>query len=794
MKYTCWTLFVVLALSSNVHGQTRLKGTLTNSHGAGLPFATVSVGSGAFSVNTDLKGRFDLGRVQAGALRLRASFIGHSSLDTLIQLSEGENLVTLRLTEQARSLGEMEVRALRAGDRAPFARSVLRKEEIERMNVGLDLPYLLEQQPNVVSTSDGGTGIGYTYMRIRGTDGTRTNITLNGVPFNDAESQGAFFVNLPDMASSIEDVEIQRGVGTSTNGPAAFGASVNLRTKAVRPEPWGQAAASGGSFHTQRFSVGAATGLLQDRFSLDLRLSSITSDGYIDRARADLRSYFLQGAWLGKNRSLRAIIFGGKENTYQAWAGVPREVIDTNRTFNPYTYENEVDNYGQTHYQLLFEQQLRNGAAFNVTLFRVDGAGYFEQFREADALTTYGIAPAVINGDTTITTDLVRRRWLVNTLTGANANTVITLGGHRVVLGSSYSTYQGDHFGELIWARYAGAVNIGDRYYDNDARKTDANAFTKVSYAVSDRVEVFGDAQIRAVAHTFLGYSDDLARLDRTVRFTFFNPKAGVLWRMPTGGKAYASLAVANREPNREDLVESTPAQQPRAERLTDLELGFEQRRARWASGVNLYHMAYQDQLVPTGELNDVGAALRTNVPESYRTGVELSGAWQATTRLLCKGNLALSRNRIRAFTEYVDDWDSGGQQVFALGERDLAFSPQAVGGGEVSYRALQGKNATLDLALISKYVGAQYLDNTSGSDRRLGAFMVHDLRMNASLIGIKDIRAVELHITVRNLMNEQYESNGWAYSYFSEGRRQALVGLFPQAPIHVLGGLSVLL
>lgn len=788
-----WIFSVALWVATfTAHGQARLVAYVNDGSGAELPFAQATLGDGAFGTQADAQGRFTLAGLRTGEERLRIALVGYQVLDTLITLVDGENTVTFLLQADDRLLRDVEVSALRAGDRAPFAKGLMTKEDIAKVNTGLDLPYILDLLPNTVSTSDGGTGIGYTYMRIRGTDGTRTNITLNGVPFNDAESQGAFLVNLPDIATSAEDIEVQRGVGTSTNGPAAFGASVNIRTTSVKREAWGQAAVSGGSFNTQRYSVSAGTGLLQDRFSFDMRLSSITSDGYVDRASADLKSYFLQGAWVGAKRSLRFIHFRGKENTYQAWGGVPREVIDTNRTFNPYTYKNEVDNYDQSHYQLLFDQKLGANTTLNITLFRVNGAGYFEQYREGDDLSTYGIAAAVINGDTLTTTDIIRRRWLQNTLTGVNAGVEAKLGAHRLVVGGNYSDYRGEHFGEVVWASYAGTLDINDRYYENDARKTDANAFAKLTYALSRRFDVFGDVQFRHVEHTFLGYDNDLERLDRKVRWSFFNPKAGLTWRAHEGGKLYASVAVGNREPNREDLVESTPADRPRGERLTDYEVGYQRRSARSMFSINGYYMDYKDQLVLTGELNDVGAALRVNVPESYRAGLEFSGAYQATKRLVLKGNLALSRNKVHAFTVFIDDWDNGGQQSVDLGECDLSFSPGIVASGELGYRfwehATKGGST---ITWVVKHVGEQYLDNTSDSDRMLSAYTIHDLRLNAELSLFKGVRAVDVNVTVRNLFSALYESNGWSYSYLSGGERQSMVGLYPQAPVNVLGGVA---
>lgn len=785
-------------LATALSAQVKMTGSVHDTDDAPVPFASVSLGDRGWSLAADAHGRFQAGGLFSGELRLRISAVGFEPIDTLVLLDASENVMRFTLHQAVRELAAAEVMALRAGDRAPFAKSVVGKEEIQRNNNGTDLPYMLELQPSVITTSDAGTGVGYTAMRIRGSDATRTNITLNGVPFNDAESQGAFLVNLPDLATSAEDIEVQRGVGTSTNGPGAFGASINLRTTAVRPEAWGLVSAGAGSFNTQRYSVSAGTGLLgtseSSRFSFDMRLSSITSDGYIDRASADLKSYFLQGAWLGKGRSLRFITFRGKERTYQAWDGVPREVIDTNRTYNAFTYDNQVDNYDQTHYQVLFDQKLGKNAVLNLTLFRVLGAGYYEQFKPNDKLSTYGItSPMIVNEDTLTRTDIIRRRWLDNALTGANLSADIKLGAHTLILGGSYSDYRGDHFGEVIWARYAGNLDIRDRYYNNDAHKTDANAFAKLTYALRDNLDLYGDMQMRHVRYGFDGVNNDLVDITQEVDWTFLNPKAGVLWRVAPGTQAYTSVAVANREPSRKDLQENTPSQRVSSENLVDYELGFERRTGRWNMGINLFYMDYTDQLVLTGELGDTGAELRTNVPESHRAGVELMGAVQLARPLVWKANATYSRNRLEGFAEYVDDWDNGGQAVVLHGPSDLAYSPSVIAGSELSWRLWnkQGKGS-LDLAWISKYVGQQYLDNTASTDRMLDAYWVNDLRLNAALLTVKGTKSINLNLTVRNLFSELYESNGWSYSYISEGRRQEQVGLFPQAPINVLGGVSV--
>jgi len=788
---------IAVASFFSASAQSTLSGTITDEQGQPLPLVMVDLGDRSFGTTTDDSGAFSFGRVPLGSIHLRAALIGHQSIDTVFTMV-GAKTVALRMITLTHYIREAEVTALRAGDRGPFATSTVTRERIEKINTAVDLPVLLEQQPSVVTTTDAGTGVGYTGLRIRGNDATRINVTVNGVPINDAESQAVFWVNMPDLASSAEDIEVQRGVGTSTNGPGAFGASINVRTSTLKPDAFGEVSAFGGSYNTQRYTARFGTGLLPlqgdkgQRFSLDGRLSSVTSDGYIDRATADLKSYFLQGAWVGTTRSLRFITFSGKEVTYQAWNGAPREVVDTNRTYNEYTYDQQVDDYKQSHYQLLFDQKIGMHGTLNATLFRVYGRGFFEQYKPDDDMATYGISPVVLDGDTLTSTDIIRRRWLDNVLTGANLSYETRLGAHRLVLGGSYSDYKGDHFGEVIWARYAGNTDIRDRYYSNDSRKTDGNAYAKLTYTLAPRIDLFGDAQVRNVTHSFLGYDGDLRNVTQEVQYTFFNPKAGVLFRVADGRKAYASVALANREPNRDDLTETSPESRPTSEHMTDLEVGYEHRTARLVAGINGYYMDYTDQLVLTGELNDVGYALRTNVPSSYRAGVELMLNTRITRQLVWRANATFSRNAVRDYTEYLDDWDNGGQQAVKVGETELAFSPAVIAGSELGFRVWENAaKGNAELTLVTKYVGRQYLDNTASADRALDAYLVNDVRVNVSFLGLKGLKRIDLNLTVRNLFSELYENNGWVYSYVYGGRRNDMVNVFAQAPLNVLAGAT---
>ncbi|QQR85200.1 MAG: TonB-dependent receptor [Flavobacteriales bacterium] len=784
-------LAMALAVPVLAGAQTRITGTIKSGEGEALEGALVSIDGTVLLTNRD--GAFTSGVLKQGRVAMSASYFGFVPVDTTVVVgSTGNATVNFSLRPLSYLLPQAEVRALRAGDRTPFVKNTVDAERLQRTNTGVDMPLLLDHLPSVVTTTDAGTGFGYTGLRIRGSDATRINVTVNGVPINDAESQGMYWVDMPDLATSTQDIEVQRGVGSSTNGPGAFGASVNVRTTTVSDSAFGAVSVSGGSFNTQRYAARFGTGVHKG-LSLDGRLSTMHSDGYIDRASADLNSYFLQGAWLGKSRSLRFITFSGKEVTYQAWGGVPREVIDTNRTFNPYTYDNEVDDYRQTYYQLLFDQEVGAKGALNITLFRTLGKGFYEQFREDDDLANYGIAPVIAGGDTITTSDIIRRRWLDNVITGLNASYEQRMDNLRLVLGGSYSKYEGDHFGEVIWARYAGEGGIRDRYYFNDAVKTDMNAFLKATWTLHPRIDLHADAQVRSVNHDFLGYDNELRNVTQQAAFTFFNPKAGVNVRVRKNDRLYASFAVANREPNRDDLTETSPQSRPRPEQMQDIEAGYELRSTRLTVGINGYYMNYKDQLVLTGELNDVGAALRTNVTSSYRAGVELMCTARLHPRLLLSANATLSRNRVRDFTEYVDDWDNGGQVRVEQGETDLAFSPNAIAGGELTatlWRSQRG--GRVDLTWAAKYVGQQFLDNTGSVERSLDAYLVNDARLNITVAGVGPVDGIDINLTVRNLFSEEYESNGWVYSYYSESRRQEMVGLFPQAPLNVLGGVTV--
>ncbi len=524
-------------------------------------------------------------------------------------------------------LDEVLVAAVRVNKTSPVTFANLNKEQIKSRNLGQDIPVLLNFLPAVVTTSDAGAGVGYTSIRVRGSDATRVNVTINGIPYNDSESHGTFWVNMPDFASSTESLQLQRGVGTSTNGAGAFGASLNILTDNTSETAFAQISSSIGSYKTMRNNLKFSTGLLNDRFEIGGRLSRITSDGYIDRARSELESYFLQGSFKHNTTLIKGLLFGGHEITYQSWFGIDAATLAINRTFNPagiYTdengntqfYDNEVDNYKQDHAQLHWSEELSASWRTNLALHYTRGRGYFEQFREDDNFETYGFEPITVNGNEINTTDLIRRRWLDNdfygTVFSANHNSEKL----NLILGGGYNQYKGDHFGEVIWANYAANSNIRDRYYDDNSKKTDLNLFAKADYRLNQKWRLFGDLQLRTVSYTANG--EDTGIVDDS--FSFFNPKTGITYTPNQKNNFYFSYAIANREPNRNDYENGNP----KPEKLNDFELGWRFLSPSFQLSANAYFMKYKDQLVLTGELNDVGAPLRANVGDSYRLGIEL--------------------------------------------------------------------------------------------------------------------------------------------------------------------------
>ena len=667
-----------------------------------------------------------------------------------------------------KQLDEVNVNALRASEKTPMTFTNLSEEEIDQQNLGQDLPYLLSTMPSVVTTSDAGAGVGYTGFRVRGSDPTRVNVTINGIPLNDSESQGVWWVNMPDFASSVENIQFQRGVGSSTNGASAFGATINLKTGGLNNKAYALTNNTIGSFNTLKNNVEFGTGLLNNKFTFDGRLSRITSDGYIDRATSNLKSFYLSGAYYGNDEVLKGIVFSGKERTYQAWNGVPLNYleIDSLRTYNDYTYENEVDDYGQTHYQLHYTKQLNSNSNYNLSFHYTKGAGYYEQFKAGESFSDYGFSEIIIQDDTINETDLIRRKWLDNDFYGTVFSYNTTIDNIDLTFGGAWNSYTGKHYGEVIWAEYASDSELGHIYYDNDATKEDFNVYTKLNYQYNDKLNLYADLQRRTIDYTFIGFDQEGNNVEQSADFDFFNPKFGVFYQMNQNRSAYASFAVANKEPNRNDFVESSPDSRPQHETLYDTELGYKQRGDKYQLGINAYYMIYENQLVMTGQINDVGAATRTNIDYSERKGIEVEAAYDISKKLKWIGNATFSENKIASYTEYVDRWDPPyNQKVIGYKDTDISFSPDLIWASTFSYQI----NNNINAQFISKYVGDQYIDNTSSEERMLEAYLIHNARLSVN-INTKLFKTAKITFQVNNLLEEKYSNNAWIYRFVSDG------------------------
>ncbi|HOA37173.1 MAG TPA: TonB-dependent receptor plug domain-containing protein [Flavihumibacter sp.] len=746
-----------------------------------LPGASIDFSNGD-AILSDHNGRIQIGS-RAG--KISVSSIGYKT-SSLPPDAFGD---TIFLERYNLFLQPVEVRALRAGDRAPFARTNISAKEIAGQNLGQDLPFLLNQTPSVTVSSDAGNGIGYTGIRIRGTDATRINMTLNGIPYNDAESQGMFLVNLPDFASSVGSIQVQRGVGTSSNGAGAFGASINMSTNEFRGDAYGELNNSYGSFNTWKNTVKAGSGLINGHFTIDARLSRISSDGYIDRASSNLHSFYISGAWITPRSSVRLNVFSGKEKTYQAWNGILEQDVATCRTCNTSgtekpgePYKNETDNYQQDHYQLFFNHAFNENLSLNVAGFLTRGRGYYENYKASQSFSKYGLANPVIGDSTIEKTDLVRQLWLDNYYYGAIYSLLYKNKGTQFSFGGGANRYDGNHYGKVIWA--ATGFPVDYEWYRHKAVKSDINVYGKWQQQLTSALSSFVDLQYRHVTYQINGFRDN-PELRINNQYNFFNPKLGLNYRQ-NNWNLYASLAVANKEPNRDDF-EAGANTQPKYESLYDWELGLDKRYSKASWALNLYYMRYHNQLVLTGKINDVGAYTRTNIPNSHRLGVELQGNWRPASWLQVNGNITVSENKVLNFTEYIDNWDDGSQETRQYKKTDISFSPALIGAGSIQITPFK----QADITLSGKYVGKQYLDNTSNNARSLKGYYVQDLRLHYT-VSEKLFRETTFIIQVNNLFNKLYVANGYTYSYLYEKLPYTENYVFPMAGINWMGGVNI--
>ena len=695
-------------------------------------------------------------------------FLGSFLLFALATFSQEK----LKDTTKVNQLDEVLVSAIRVTSKTPVSFSNLSQKEIKTRNLGQDIPILMNYMPSVVTTSDAGNGVGYTGIRVRGSDATRVNVTINGIPYNDSESHGTFWVNMPDFASSLQSIQLQRGVGTSTNGAGAFGASLNMLTDSYSEKAYGEISNSFGSFNTKKHTVKFSTGLLNDRFEIAGRLSKLESDGYIDRASSDLKSYFLQGTYVGKTSLIKALVFGGNEKTYQSWNGIDGETLLTNRTFNSagiFTdekgqtcfYDNETDNYQQDHYQLHWNERVSENWNTNLAFHYTKGRGYFENYKEDADFSEYGLNPFTISGSTMNTTDLVRRKWLDNDFYGTTFSANYESEKVDLFLGGGINKYEGDHFGNVIWARFASQSELGDRYYDDVATKTDGNLYSKINYQATTNLSLFGDLQIRNVHYRANAIETGLVNDS----FTFFNPKAGLNYTLNNNSNLYFSFARANREPNRTDYEGGNV----RPEQLNDYELGWRFATDKFQLNSNFYYMAYRDQLILTGTLDDVGNPIRSNSEKSFRLGLEVDANWMFGEQLSVRPNFTLSRNK-------NSNLNVDGQN---FGTTDISFSPSLIAGNSIIYKPVN----QVQIVWLQKYVGSQFMNNIESSVAKLDAYFVNDLNISYEIKPKTIFKTIELNALINNIFNQKYVSNGYMWDIYPY--------YYPQAGTNFLAGVT---
>ena len=693
------------------------------------------------------------------------------------------------------NLQEVQVVSTRATAKTPVAFTNVRKEQISKQNFGQDIPFLLSTTPSVLTTSDAGAGVGYTTIRVRGTDATRINVTANGIPMNDAESHAIFWVNTPDFASSLEDMQIQRGAGTSTNGSGAFGASINMRTQSISSQPYAEVSGSYGSFNTHKETVKVGTGLINKYWAFDARLSNIQSDGYRDRASSDLKSYFVQGGYFGESTTIKFITFGGKEKTYHAWDGISKEQLENDRTYNPNGvilddnkgkgnpigfYDDQTDNYRQTHYQLLFNHIFSPAWNLNIAFHYTNGFGYYQEYKNGRTLKEYGLKPFYLpdNSKPQKKTNLVRQKLVDSDFGGGIFSLNYQNERLNASLGGGLNRYSNDHYGKVLWVKnYTEQLDPEHEYYRNNGGKTDGNVYLKANYQLTGSLSAYADLQYRYIRYTIDGDNDKwdftatperLQRLDVREHFSFFNPKAGLFWQINPNHSTYASFSVAQKEPTRNNYTDGMFDEHPTAEKLLDYELGYTYRSEWFTAGVNLYYMDYTDQLVLNGKTNDIGEAMAENVKDSYRMGVELSLGAKFNDWLRWDLNGTWSKNRIKNYVGYVYDEslvngeivdDLYTQTAIEGGNTPIAFSPSFIGNSLITL----GSNG-LEIALQSQYVSRQYLDNFGTKENSLDAYFVNHLSASYSF-KTRHTKRITIGATVYNLFNTKYETNGYSQS-----------------------------
>lgn len=787
-----------------------------------LPGAIVTINNSYLHQTSDVNGTFEFKNLKAGTYFLQTKLLGFKTKIDTVELN-GDKSIDIGLESAAITMDEVQVTATRATETSAVAYSTLSKKEIEKQNLGADVPYMLNMLPSTVVNSDAGNGVGYTGIRIRGTDPTRINVTINGIPVNDAESQGTYWVDLPDLLSSTDNIQVQRGLGTSTNGSGAFGGSINIQTDKLNPTPYIETNNTYGSFNTSKNTLKVGSGLFAKYFTVDARLSNIRSDGFIDRAYSDMQSSYWAVGYYKNKTSIKAIALIGKEKTYQAWWGVPQTKLITpdsasfvrspntteyntlvdhyynnkgftyqtledsinlfasdNRKYNYYTYPDQTDNYWQNNYQLLLTHAFNRKLNINAALHCTNGKGYYQEYKLDQPLNAYNL-------DLVDTTNLVRQRWLDNDFYGTTWSLNYNPGiNFSLTWGGAINQYVGYHFGKIVSAENIAIKNV--EYYRNRARKQDANSFVKIAYVPVKNLVVYADVQGRFVGYHFLGFDATLLPRMQNTKNYFFNPKGGVTYTLKKNFKIYASYGIGNKEPNRDDHINSSPSSRPKHEQLKDFEMGISHELKKIRYAINMYDMTYVNQLVLTGEINDVGSYVRTNIAKSYRRGFEIEFGWMPFKNFEWAANATLSENKVIGFTEFIDDYVTYTQSKNTYTKTDIAFAPSTIIANQFLYTIRKG----LSITLLTKYVGEQYLDNTSNRDRMLDAFFVNDLRINYTYKPKSHFKEVGFILAVNNFLNEKYEPNGYTFSYLLAGQPVTENYYYPQAGINLMAGISL--
>jgi iron complex outermembrane receptor protein len=763
-----------------------IRGKVSDNNGSPLTGAAVTIENTTLGAHTDSEGNYSLSAPGNGLFKLRYSFIGYESQILEVMLKR-DSVVNITLLAKSFMTEEVFVNATRAGEHAPLAYSTVSREEISKNNIARDIPYLLGYTPSLVVSSDAGTGVGYTNINIRGADVKRINVTIDGVPVNDAESHGVWWVDLPDLASSADNIQIQRGVGTSTNGAGAFGATINFQTTDLNREPYGEVNSSYGSFNTSKNTINFGTGLINKKFAIDARLSKIWSDGYIDRAFSDLKSFYVSGTMYGETSILKLMIFSGVEHTYQAWDGVPKDSLASHRTYNPYNYKNETDNYWQDNYQLHYSKKINNNLTGNVALHYTRGKGYYENLMQNTTFSSFNLPNAIFSADTIYNSDFITQRWLKNDFYGFTY--ALNYKGKKInaVIGGGWNQYLGNHFGDIIWAKIITFNGESYQWYKGTGNKKDLNTFLKVSYSLTDRLSLFADLQFRNINYSIGGLDDNLKDVGQNHKYNFFNPKSGLVFNFDDKHKVYASFGISQREPDRDDFTNADPGKTPLPEKLFDYEAGYEFHASDITLKGDLYYMYYHDQLILTGEINDVGSTILTNVSKSYRQGIEIETNIRILNNLSWYENFTVSRNIIPVFDDLTDNWDTSTQNKELLKNKTISFSPSFIAGSVIDYSPFKD----FHLSLNSKYVGKQYIDNTESSERMLNAYLVQNVSF-MYFIKNKIFKEITCQFMVNNLFDKKYETNAWVYKYFEGGSLRVMDGYFPQAGINYMFKIGV--